>query len=312
MPSLNGSMATYLIRRILQMIPVLLLLTVIIFTVTRLRGDPTLQFVEPNASQEEIEIARRAFGFDRPLYEQYFSFLGGALRGDFGVSLRYRTDAMSLVLERVPATLTLTLAALFVSWIVALPTGLISALKQNSAIDLAATGISVIGRAMPNYWMGIMFILIFSVQLGWLPVSGTGDWRHLVLPATTLGLGVATTLTRLIRSSMLEVIRQEYITTARSKGLAEWAVISRHALRNSLISVITIFGLQIGWLLGGAVIVEQVFAWPGMGRLMLQAVYTRDLAVIQAGVFVSALIIMVLNLLVDLSYTILDPRIRYR
>jgi peptide/nickel transport system permease protein len=294
------------------MIPVLLLLTVIIFTVTRLRGDPTLQFVEPNASQEEIEIARRAFGFDRPLYEQYFSFLGGALRGDFGVSLRYRTDAMSLVLERVPATLTLTLAALFVSWIVALPTGLISALKQNSAIDLAATGISVIGRAMPNYWMGIMFILIFSVQLGWLPVSGTGDWRHLVLPATTLGLGVATTLTRLIRSSMLEVIRQEYITTARSKGLAEWAVISRHALRNSLISVITIFGLQIGWLLGGAVIVEQVFAWPGMGRLMLQAVYTRDLAVIQAGVFVSALIIMVLNLLVDLSYTILDPRIRYR
>jgi peptide/nickel transport system permease protein len=294
------------------MIPVLLLLTVIIFTVTRLRGDPTLQYVDPNASQEEIEVARRAFGFDRPLHEQYLSFLGGALRGDFGDSLRYRTDALDLVLERVPATLELTLAALVVSWIVALPTGLISALKQNSPIDLAATGLSVIGRAMPNYWMGIMFILIFSVQLGWLPVSGMGDWRNLVLPATTLGLGVATTLTRLIRSSMLEVIRQEYITTARSKGLAEWAVIVRHALRNSLISVITIFGLQIGWLLGGAVIVEQVFAWPGMGRLMLQAVYTRDLPVIQAGVFVSAVIIMVLNLLVDLSYTILDPRIRYR
>jgi peptide/nickel transport system permease protein len=155
-----------------------------------------------------------------------------------------------------------------------------------------------------------MFILIFGVQLGWLPVSGTGDWRHLVLPALTLGLGVATTLTRLIRSSMLEVIRQEYITTARSKGLGEWAVIVNHALRNSLIAVITIFGLQIGWLLGGAVIVEQVFAWPGMGRLMLQAVYTRDLPVIQAGVLVSALIIMILNLLVDLSYTILDPRIR--
>lgn len=305
-------MGTYLIRRVLQMIPVLLLLTVIIFTVTRLRGDPTLQYVDPNASQEEIEVARRAFGFDRPLHEQYLSFLGGALRGDFGDSLRYRTDALDLVLERVPATLELTLAALVVSWIVALPTGLISALKQNSPIDLAATGLSVIGRAMPNYWMGIMFILMFSVQLGWLPVSGMGDWRNLVLPATTLGLGVATTLTRLIRSSMLEVIRQEYITTARSKGLAEWAVIVRHALRNSLISVITIFGLQIGWLLGGAVIVEQVFAWPGMGRLMLQAVYTRDLPVIQAGVFVSAVIIMVLNLLVDLSYTILDPRIRYR
>jgi peptide/nickel transport system permease protein len=294
------------------MIPVLLLLTLIIFTVTRLRGDPTLQYVDPNASQEEIEVARRAFGFDRPLHEQYLSFLGGALRGDFGDSLRYRTDALALVLERVPATLGLTLAALFVSWLVALPTGLISALKQNSPIDLAATGVSVIGRAMPNYWMGIMFILIFGVQLGWLPVSGTGDWRNLVLPALTLGLGVATTLTRLIRSSMLEVIRMEYITTARSKGLGEWAVIVRHALRNSLISVITIFGLQIGWLLGGAVIVEQVFAWPGMGRLMLQAVYTRDLPLIQAGVFVSALIIMILNLLVDLSYTILDPRIRYR
>lgn len=305
-------MGTYLIRRLLQMIPVLLLLTLIIFTVTRLRGDPTLQYVDPNASQEEIEVARRAFGFDRPLHEQYLSFLGGALRGDFGDSLRYRTDALDLVLERVPATLELTLAALIVSWVVALPTGLLSALKQNSPIDLAATGLSVIGRAMPNYWMGIMFILIFGVQLGWLPVSGTGDWRNLVLPATTLGLGVATTLTRLIRSSMLEVIRQEYITTARSKGLGEWAVIVRHALRNSLISVITIFGLQIGWLLGGAVIVEQVFAWPGMGRLMLQAVYTRDLPVIQAGVFVSAVIIMVLNLLVDLSYTILDPRIRYR
>jgi peptide/nickel transport system permease protein len=160
--------------------------------------------------------------------------------------------------------------------------------------------------------MGIMLILVFSVQLGWLPVSGTGSWQNLVLPATTLGLGVATTLTRLIRSSMLEVIRQEYITTARAKGLAERAVVVRHVLRNSLISVVTIFGLQIGWLLGGAVIVEQVFAWPGMGRLMLQAVYTRDMAVIQAGVFVSALIIMVLNLLVDLSYTILDPRIRYQ
>jgi peptide/nickel transport system permease protein len=305
-------MSAYLIRRVLQMIPVLLLLTVIIFTVTRLRGDPTLQYVDPNASQEEIEVARRAFGFDRPLHEQYLSFLGGALRGDFGISLRYRTDAMALVLERVPATLTLTLAALLVSWIVALPTGIISALKQNSAIDLVATGLSVIGRAMPNYWMGIMLILVFSVQLGWLPVSGTGSWQNLVLPATTLGLGVATTLTRLIRSSMLEVIRQEYITTARAKGLAERAVVVRHVLRNSLISVVTIFGLQIGWLLGGAVIVEQVFAWPGMGRLMLQAVYTRDMAVIQAGVFVSALIIMVLNLLVDLSYTILDPRIRYQ
>jgi len=305
-------MTAYLIRRVLQMIPVLIGLTIIIFVVTRLRGDPTLQFVLPDASQEEIAAVRRAYGFDRPLYEQYLVFLGGVLRGDFGDSFRFRQPALSLVMERVPATLTLTMAALVVSWLVALPTGLLSALKQNSPIDLTATGISVIGRAMPNYWMGIMLILLFAVELQWLPVSGTGDWTNLVLPALTLGLGVATTLTRMIRSSMLEVIRQEYITTARSKGLRERTVVLRHALRNSLISVITIFGLQIGWLLGGAVIVEQVFAWPGMGRLMLQAVYTRDMAVIQAGVFVSAVIIMLLNLIVDVSYTLLDPRIRYR
>ncbi|MCU0492281.1 MAG: ABC transporter permease [Chloroflexaceae bacterium] len=304
-------MGHYLLRRLLQMIPVLIGLTIIIFGVTRLRGDPTYQFVQADASQEEIDAVRRAYGFDRPLLEQYLVFAAGVLRGDFGESFRFRQPAMPLVLERVPATLTLTLSALLVAWLIALPTGLISALRQNSAIDLTATGISVIGRAMPNYWMGIMFILLFSVQLGWLPVSGTGDWRNLVIPSLTLGLGLATTLTRLIRSSMLEVIRQEYITTARAKGLGEWALVFRHALRNCLISVVTVFGLQIGWLLGGAVIVEQVFAWPGMGRLMLQAVYTRDLAVIQAGVFVSALLIMVINLIVDVSYTLLDPRIRY-
>jgi peptide/nickel transport system permease protein len=293
------------------MIPVLFLLTIIIFGVTRLRGDPTYQFAPPDASTEEIEAIRRAYGFDRPLHEQYLTFMAGVLRGDFGDSFRYRQPAMPLVLERVPATLLLTFAALFVAWLVALPTGLISALRQNTPVDLAATSISVIGRAMPNYWLGIMLILLFSVELRWLPVSGTGDWRYLVLPAVTLGLSVATTLTRLIRSSMLEIIRQEYITTARSKGLSEWVVVMRHALRNSLIAVVTVFGLQTGWLLGGAVIVEQVFAWPGMGRLMLQAVYTRDMALVQAGVFVSALIIMGINLFVDVIYTLLDPRIRY-
>ena len=216
------------------------------------------------------------------------------------------------MLERVPATLLLTVVSLFVAWLIALPAGMISALRQNSLIDLGATSISVLGRAMPNYWLGIMLILVFAVQLRWLPVSGTGGWKNLILPAATLGIAVATTLTRLIRSSMLEVIRMEYITTARAKGLPERTVIFRHAFRNSLISVVTVFGLQTAWLLGGVVIVEQVFAWPGMGRLMLQAVYTRDMAVVQAGVFVMALIIMGINLLVDISYSLLDPRIRYR
>ena len=306
-------MFRYIARRLIQTIPVLLMLTGIIFGVTRLRGDPVLQFVAPDATNEEIEITRRAYGFDRPLVEQYFVFLGGVVRGDFGESFRFRQPALPLVLERLPATLSLTFAAMLIAWAIALPTGIISAMRHNSALDFAATSISVVGRAMPNYWMGIMLILLFGVQLRWLPVSGTGDggWRYLVLPAMTLGLGVATTLTRLIRSSMLEVIRQEYITTARAKGLSERTVMMRHALRNSLISVVTVFGLQIGWLLGGAIIVEQVFAWPGMGRLMLQAVYTKDLAMIQAGVFVSAALIIVINLMVDISYTLLDPKIRY-
>ena len=306
-------MLPYIARRLLQTVPVLLMLTAIIFTVTRLRGDPVLQFVPPDATDAEIEVTRRAYGFDRPVVEQYFVFLGGVVRGDFGESFRFRQPALPLVLERVPATLILTLAAMVIAWAIALPTGVISAMRHNSALDLAATSISVVGRAMPNYWLGIMLILLFGVQLRWLPVSGTGDgeWKYLVLPSLTLGLGLATTLTRLIRSSMLEVIRQEYITTARAKGLGEMTVIMRHAFRNSLISVVTVFGLQIGWLLGGAIIVEQVFAWPGMGRLMLQAVYTKDMAMLQAGVFVSAVLIIVINLLVDISYTLLDPKIRY-
>ena len=305
-------MPRYIISRLLQMVPVLFLLTILIFGVMRLKGDPVLQFVPPDATAEEIEAARHAYGFDRPLIEQYISFVANAVRGDFGTSFRYSEPALSLVLERVPATLLLTVVSLFVAWLIALPAGMISALRQNSLIDLGATSISVLGRAMPNYWLGIMLILVFAVQLRWVPVSGTGGWKNLILPAATLGIAVATTLTRLIRSSMLEVIRMEYITTARAKGLPERTVIFRHAFRNSLISVVTVFGLQTAWLLGGVVIVEQVFAWPGMGRLMLQAVYTRDMAVVQAGVFVMALIIMGINLLVDISYSLLDPRIRYR
>jgi len=304
-------MLVYVLRRLLQMLPVLFLLTIIVFVVLRLRGDPVMQFVPPTATPEEIELTRRAYGFDRPLLVQYVDFLADAGRGDFGQSFRYRQPALPIVLERLPLTLLLTVASLAVAWAIALPAGLISALRQNSPVDLAATTVSVVGRAMPNYWLGIMLILVFAVQLGWLPVSGSGSWQHFVLPAVTLGTSTATTLTRLIRSSMLEVIRREYIVTARAKGLAERPVVFRHALRNSLISVVTVFGLQTGWLLGGAIIVEQVFALPGMGRLMLQAVNTRDMAVVQAAVFVTAITIMLINVLVDVSYSLLDPRIRY-
>ena len=305
-------MERYLARRVLQMIPVLILLTLIIFVVIRLKGDPIAQLAPVDLmTPQEIEQVRHAYGFDRPVLVQYVDFLGALTRGDFGTSFRYRQPAMPLVVERLPKTLELAFVAVLVAWIAALPLGIITAVRRNSLTDLVATTASVLGRALPSYWLGIMLILVFAVWLRWLPVSGSDTWAHLVLPAATLGVGLATALTRLIRSSMLEVIRQDYMTTARSKGLTQRTVLLRHGLRNALVPVVTLFGLQTAWLLGGAVIVEQVFAWPGMGQLMVKAVFTRDMSIVQAGVFVFALIVMGLNLAVDVLYTVLDPRIRY-
>lgn len=304
-------MIRYVAVRILQLIPSLIGLSLILFVLMRIGGDPVSNLVRPEASPEEIAAVRAAYGFDRPLHEQYFSSIGMILMGDFGDSVRFRSAAMPLVLERLPATLQLAAAATVVALLIAIPTGLISALFQNSPLDVTITLASTLGRAMPNYWLGIMLILFFSVQLRWLPVSGTGDWRNLVLPAVTLGIGVAPALARILRSSLIEVLRREYVVTARAKGLTESIVLLRHALRNALIPFVTILGLQVAWLLGGAVIVEEVFAWPGMGRLIFRSVQVRDLAVVQAGVFIFALIVMVANLLVDMSYAWLDPRIRY-
>jgi peptide/nickel transport system permease protein len=305
-------MQRYLARRVLQMIPVMGLLTLIIFVVIRLKGDPIAQLAPVDLmTPAEIEQVRHAYGFDRPILVQYASFIAGLTRGDFGTSFRYRQPALPLVLERLPKTVQLASAAVVVAWAIAVPLGIITAVRRNSLTDLAATTVSVLGRALPSYWLGIMLILLFAVWLRWLPVSGSESPVHMVLPAATLGAGLATTLTRLIRSSMLEVIRQDYMMTARSKGLGERTLLLRHGLRNALVPVVTVFGLQTAWLLGGAVIVEQVFAWPGMGQLMIKAVFTRDMSIVQAGVFVFALIVMGLNLLVDVVYTVLDPRIRY-
>ncbi len=305
-------MLTYLLSRLLQMIPPLIGLTIILFVLLRIGGDPVAHLVDPEASAEEVAKVRAAYGFDRPYYEQYLRQLSMILRGDFGDSFRFRSPAMPLVLERLPATLELALASMFVALLIAIPAGLLSAIYQNSLLDLFVTVGSTLGRAMPNFWIGIMLILFFSVQLRWLPVSGRDEATSIVLPAITLGSSVATALARVLRSSMLEVLRQEYIATARAKGVSRYMVIMRHALRNALIPFITVLGLQMAWLLGGAVIVENVFAWPGMGRLILASVQVRDLAVVQAGVFIFALVVMVTNLLVDLSYAVVDPRIRYR
>jgi peptide/nickel transport system permease protein len=301
----------------LQIIPVIFLVSLVVFFIVRLKGDPVLMLVPEWYTEEQIQEVREAYGFDKPIYIQYVDFLSRAVRGDFGRSFRNRQPAWDLVEEALPRTAELAFAALLFGIVVSVPLGIFSALRRNSLPDLFVTTLSVGGRAMPSFWLGIMLMLIFAVNLRWFPVSGTGavsgqpHWKHLFLPALTLSTGLITTLTRLIRSSMLEVLREEYITTARSKGLSEWVVVFRHALRNALIPVVTVLGLNIAWLLGGAVIIEQVFAWPGMGRLMVQAIYARDNAIVQAGLFVSSLIIMASTLLVDVLYTFLDPRIRY-
>jgi peptide/nickel transport system permease protein len=301
----------YLASRLIQMIPPLFGLTVILFVLLRVGGDPVAHLVRPEASPEEVAAVRAAYGFDKPLPEQYIRSLQLMVQGDFGNSFRFRTPAMPLVLERLPATLQLAAAAMIVAVIIALPAGLLSAIYQNSPLDLFVTVGSTLGRAMPNFWIGIMLILIFAVRFRWLPVSGRLEATSIVLPAVTLGSSIATTLARVLRSSMLEVMRKEYMTTARAKGLPGYLVILRHGLRNALIPAVTILGLQTAWLLGGSVIVEEVFAWPGLGRLMLKSVQLRDLSVVQAGVLVFALVVMGANLVVDISYAFLNPRIRY-
>lgn len=304
-------MIKYMLSRIVQMLPPLFGLTIILFILLRIGGDPIVHLVDPEASPAEIAEVRAAYGFDRPLHEQYFKQLGLILRGDFGDSFRFKEPSMPLVIERLPATIQLAAAAMLIALVIAIPAGLLSAVYQNSPLDFLVTTLSTLGRAMPNFWIGIMLILIVAVQLRWLPPSGRDEPAAIILPALTLGTSIATTLARVLRSSMLEVIRKDYMTTARAKGLKARTVIFRHGLRNALIAVVTVFGLQMAWLLGGSVVVEEVFAWPGIGRLILRSVLVRDLAVVQAGVLVFALIIMVTNLLVDLLYAVLDPRIRY-
>ncbi|MFO8060146.1 MAG: ABC transporter permease [Bacillota bacterium] len=304
-------MYQYLVRRLFQIIPVILGVSIIVFILLRLTGDPAVLMLPEDALEEEIEALRDALGLNEPLHVQYWVFLTNALRGDFGRSFRYRAPALEVTLERIPATLELAGSALLFAVVISVPLGIISAIRQNTAADLFASTAAVLGRAMPNFWLGIMLILVFGVMLRWLPVSGREGLSYLILPAITLGTGLAATITRLVRSSMLEVIRQDYITTARSKGLSERSVIYRHALRNALIPVVTIIGIQVAVLMGGSVITEAVFAWPGAGRLAIQALYMRDMALVQAVVIVKALIVIFANLAVDLIYTVIDPRIMY-
>ncbi len=304
-------MLTFIVMRTLQMVPPLFGLTIILFVLLRIGGDPVAPLVHPDATPAEIQQVREAYGFDRPWVEQYVRQLTLIVTGDFGDSYRYRAPAMPLVLERLPATLELALASIVIALVIAIPAGILSAVYQNSWLDVLVTVTSTLGRAMPNFWIGIMLILVVAVQLRWLPVAGRDGLAHLILPAITLGTSLATTIARLLRSSLLEIMRREFMTTARAKGLRYWTVVLRHGLRNALVASVTVLGLQVAWLLGGSVIVEEVFAWPGIGRLMVRSVLLRDLTLVQAGVLVFALIVMVANLLVDVTYAFINPRIRF-
>ncbi|MCM3246274.1 ABC transporter permease [Cytobacillus firmus] len=304
-------MKKYLLRRFLQIIPVLFIITFVVFVLVYLAGDPVSLMLPEDASEADREALREALGLNEPFVYQYFHFIGDLITGNFGTSFRYNQEALPLVLERLPATFELAAASMLVAIIIAIPLGIYSAKKRNSFIDLFITGGSVLGKAMPNFWLGIMLILILAVNYQLFPVSGRGSVMHMVLPAITLGTGIAAEMTRLIRSSMLEILNQDYIRTAKSKGASEMSVVFKHAFRNSLIPVVTIMGLQVSHLVSGALITETVFSWPGLGLLLVQAVNGRDMAVVQAAVFVIAILVIVVNLLTDIVYRVLDPRINY-
>lgn len=304
-------MKKYLVKRLLQIIPVLFIITFVVFVLVYLAGDPVALMLPEDASEADREALRTALGLNEPFLYQYFHFIGGLIQGNFGTSFRYHQEALPLVLERLPATFELAAASMLIAIIIAIPLGIFSAQKRNSFVDLFITGGSVLGKAMPSFWLGIMLILMLAVNYQIFPVSGRGTWAHLILPAITLGTGVAAEMTRLVRSSMLDILNQDYIRTAKSKGVSDTLVVYKHAFRNSLIPVVTITSLQVTHLVSGALITETVFSWPGLGQLLVQAVNGRDMAVVQAAVFVIAILVILINLITDLIYRLLDPRINY-
>lgn len=304
-------MLQYIAKRLWYSLFVLLGVSTIIFFILRLTGDPVQLMVPPDATAADVERMRHLLGFDRPLIVQYLQFLWELLRGDLGVSLRYNQPAAGLVLERLPATGQLALTAFLFSLLISIPIGITSALRRGSWVDNIGSLFALVGQATPVFWLGIMAILLFSVKLHWLPSQGRSGWQSLIMPGVSLGLTAAAMTTRMVRSAMLEVLTQDYIRTARAKGLSGRVVIYKHALKNALIPVITVLGLQFGGLLSGSVVTETVFAWPGVGRLAVQSINGRDFPMVQAVVLMISLIFLVVNLLVDVAYGWANPRIRY-
>jgi len=299
------------LRQIVQAAIVLLNVSLVVFVLVRIvPGDPARLMLGMEASEEAVQAARAQFGFDRPLYIQYVQFVGGALRGDLGQSVRFRRPVGDLLRESFPATLELALAATVIALILAVPAGIYAAVHRDGVLDRLLMAGALIGQAMPIFWLGIMLITLCSVRLGWLPTSGRGSLAQLIMPSVTLSTYVMALLARLTRSNMLDVLREQYVRTARAKGLRETVIVHKHALMSAALPIVTVLGLQVGALLSGAVVTETVFNWPGIGTLALRAIQQRDYPVVQGVVLVSAALFVLINGMVDLAYRYLDPRVR--
>ena len=304
-------MQRYIFRRLLQGALLLAVLAVVVFALARVTGNPADLLLREDATQEDRAHLLKALGLDRPTHEQLFIFLGGALRGDLGQSIRYRKPAVEVFFERLPNTLTLVPLALFGAVLMAIPLGMLAAVHRGTLLDRAANAVAVLGIATPSFWLGIVLIYVFSIWLGWLPSARMGGPAHYVLPAITLGAFLVAGMTRLVRSSVLEVLDSEFVKLARIKGISETAVLWKHCLRNALIPVVTLFGVFFALLVTGAIVTETVFAWPGVGRLTYEAVIFRDYPLLQAVILLKAVIVLGVNLVVDILYAYLDPRVRY-
>lgn len=304
-------MIKYLIKRLLQTILVLFLVLTLVFFILRVVGDPAKMMVTPESTYEDLENIRRMLGLDQPVWKQYINYLSDIFHGDFGNSYYFDRPVIDLLRERLPATLKLGFLSMLASIPLAILFGILSAVRRNSPLDNVVTALVVTGRSVPAFWFGLLMILLFSVKLQWLPASGYGEPKQLVMPVIVMASGMGASITRLTRSSMLDVMRQDYMTTARSKGAGEPAVIVKHGLHNALLSVITFIALQIGYMFAGSVVVESVFALPGIGRLIVTAIKDYDFPLIQASTLVFALIFSLTNCLADVCYTLIDPRISY-
>ena len=303
-------MRRYIAHQLVQLVVVVLGISILAFAILHVLGDPVLLLLPQNAGKEEFARYHKLLGLDRPLYVQYWKFLSSAVLGDFGKSWYADTPAFQLVLERMPPTIYLTFAGLGVALLISLPLGILAALKRHSWIDSLCTAVAVAGQAAPLFWLGIMMIIVFSVRLRLLPASGYGTWQNFLMPSFCLGAALAPITMRLVRSGVIEVMSMDFIKTARAKGVAERMVVIKHAFRNACIPVITVMGLQFGQLLGGAIITETVFAWPGVATLTVESIRNQDFPVVQCAVIMLALVIVSVNLVVDLIVAFIDPRIR--